>query len=178
VTSEGSSELGRYVICIQKVSLHLARNVMNEMNLQHARSSSAGPRLWGPQTGNAFTPSDYHVSNLQGTSWRWVISFTPRPFYLPGKSPRYPLVRRLGRPRTALEDVERRQILPLPGLEPRPLGRPEIHTHRHIYICFREVRILNWNKCICVCSFSDVRNVRLLWRRSLRFSGMWRLVVW
>jgi hypothetical protein len=31
-----------------------------------------------------------------GTRWRWVVSFTPRPLYLQGKSPRYPLDRRLG----------------------------------------------------------------------------------
>jgi hypothetical protein len=31
-----------------------------------------------------------------GTSWRWVVSFTPRPLYLQRKSPRYPLDRRLG----------------------------------------------------------------------------------
>jgi hypothetical protein len=30
------------------------------------------------------------------TRWRWVISFTPRPLYLQGKSPWYPLDRRLG----------------------------------------------------------------------------------
>jgi hypothetical protein len=28
-----------------------------------------------------------------GTSWRWVISFTPKPLYTLGKSPRYPLDR-------------------------------------------------------------------------------------
>jgi hypothetical protein len=31
-----------------------------------------------------------------GTRWRWVFSFTPRPLYLQGKSPWYPLDRRLG----------------------------------------------------------------------------------
>jgi hypothetical protein len=31
-----------------------------------------------------------------GTRWSWVVSFTPRPLYLQGKSPRYPLDRRLG----------------------------------------------------------------------------------
>jgi hypothetical protein len=31
-----------------------------------------------------------------GTRWRWVISFTPRPLYLQGRSPWYPLDRRLG----------------------------------------------------------------------------------
>jgi hypothetical protein len=31
-----------------------------------------------------------------GTSWRWVVSFVPRPLYPQGKSPRYSLDRRLG----------------------------------------------------------------------------------
>jgi len=30
-----------------------------------------------------------------GTRWRWVVSVTPRPLYLPGKSLWYPLDRRL-----------------------------------------------------------------------------------
>jgi hypothetical protein len=33
-----------------------------------------------------------------GTSWRWVVSFTPRPLYPRGKSPRYPLNTRLSGP--------------------------------------------------------------------------------
>jgi hypothetical protein len=37
------------------------------------------------------------IINL-GTGWRLVVSFTPRPFYPRGKSPRYPLDRRLGGP--------------------------------------------------------------------------------
>jgi hypothetical protein len=35
-----------------------------------------------------------------GTSWKWVISFTPRPLYTQGRSPRYPLDRRLGGPQS------------------------------------------------------------------------------
>jgi hypothetical protein len=31
-----------------------------------------------------------------GTKWRWVVSFTPRPLYPQGKSPWYPLEKRLG----------------------------------------------------------------------------------
>jgi len=31
-----------------------------------------------------------------GTRWRWVVSFTPQPLYPQGKSPWYPLDRRLG----------------------------------------------------------------------------------
>jgi hypothetical protein len=34
------------------------------------------------------------------TSWRWVVSFTPRPVYPWGKSPLYPLERRLGGPQS------------------------------------------------------------------------------
>jgi hypothetical protein len=37
-----------------------------------------------------------------GTSWRWVVSFTPRPLYPQGKSPWYPLYRRWLDPRTGL----------------------------------------------------------------------------
>jgi hypothetical protein len=40
---------------------------------------------------------DPHFLDL-GTSWRWVVSFTPRPLYPRGKSPRYPLYRRFGGP--------------------------------------------------------------------------------
>jgi hypothetical protein len=35
-----------------------------------------------------------------GTSWRWVVSFTLRLLYPRGKSPRYPLDRRLGGPQS------------------------------------------------------------------------------
>jgi hypothetical protein len=35
-----------------------------------------------------------------GTRWRWVASFTPWPLYPQGKSPWYPLDRRLGGPQS------------------------------------------------------------------------------
>jgi hypothetical protein len=35
-----------------------------------------------------------------GISWKWVVSFTPRPLYPLGKSLRYPLDRRLGGPQS------------------------------------------------------------------------------
>jgi hypothetical protein len=35
-----------------------------------------------------------------GTRWRWVVSITPRPLYLQGKCPRYPLDRILGGPKS------------------------------------------------------------------------------
>jgi hypothetical protein len=42
---------------------------------------------------------DPHFLDL-GTSWRWVVNFTPRPLHPRGKSPRYPLNRRLGGPQS------------------------------------------------------------------------------
>jgi hypothetical protein len=46
-----------------------------------------------------------------GTRWRLVVSFTPQPLYLQGKSAFYLLDRRL------LDAVEKRKVLPLPGME-------------------------------------------------------------
>jgi hypothetical protein len=46
-----------------------------------------------------------------GTSWRWVVSFTPWPLYSRGKSPRYPLDRRLGGPQSRSERHREVKIL-------------------------------------------------------------------
>jgi hypothetical protein len=56
-------------------------------------------------------------SNIFGFGRRGVVSLTPWPLYTQGKSPRYPLGRRLMGPRTGLDDVEKRKFLTLPGLE-------------------------------------------------------------
>jgi hypothetical protein len=50
-----------------------------------------------------------------GTSWRWVVSFTPLPLYPRGKSPRYPLDRRLGGPQSRSERFGEEKILDLTG---------------------------------------------------------------
>jgi hypothetical protein len=55
------------------------------------------------------------------TRWRWVVSFTPLPLYTQGKSPWYPLDRRLSGPRAGLDEVSKRKI---PGIEPRSYARP------------------------------------------------------
>jgi len=47
------------------------------------------------------------ILNL-GTRWRWVVSFTPRPLYLRGKSPWYPLHRRPSGPQSR-RAVQRRK---------------------------------------------------------------------
>jgi hypothetical protein len=58
------------------------------------------------------------------TSWRWVASFTPWVLYLLGKSPVVHWIGGWVGPRTGVDDVEKRKILPLPGLELWQLGRP------------------------------------------------------
>jgi hypothetical protein len=65
-----------------------------------------------------------------GTSWRWVVRFKPRPLYL-----RYPLDRRLVRGlRTGLDDVKKRKISSLSGLELRSLGSPARNQSLHCAI--------------------------------------------
>jgi hypothetical protein len=59
-----------------------------------------------------------------GTSWRLVFSCRHRPFCHRGKSPRYPLDRRLGGLQTRSGRRGEEKFLTLPGLELRPLGHP------------------------------------------------------
>jgi len=55
-----------------------------------------------------------------GPSWRWVVSFTPRPLYPRGKNTGYPLNGRLGgsQVRSGRGDKEKKSQ-PLPGIETR-----------------------------------------------------------
>jgi hypothetical protein len=53
---------------------------------------------------------DPHFLDL-GTSWRWAVSFTPLLLYPRGKSPRYPLDRRLGGPQIWSGQHEGEKIL-------------------------------------------------------------------
>jgi hypothetical protein len=84
------------------------------------------------------------------TSWRWVVSFTPRPLYPRGKSPWYPLGRRLDGSQNRSGWRGKRKFLTLPGLELWLLshpagsqllywmkewirGRPDWPLHRDLY---------------------------------------------
>jgi hypothetical protein len=58
------------------------------------------------------------------TRWRWVVSFTLGPLYPKGKSPLYPLDRRLGGHQSRPErGGEKKNSRHLPGLEP-PILQP------------------------------------------------------
>jgi hypothetical protein len=59
------------------------------------------------------------------TRWRWVVTFTPRPFYPQGKSPRCPLDRGLGGPQSRSgHGGEEKNFQPPPGIEPQKPNRP------------------------------------------------------
>jgi hypothetical protein len=59
-----------------------------------------------------------------GTRWKWVVSFTPRLLYFQGKSPWYPLDRRLGEPQSRSgRGGEEKSSQPLPELE-YPIMQP------------------------------------------------------
>jgi hypothetical protein len=59
-----------------------------------------------------------------GTRWRRVVSFRRRPLYPQGKSPWYPLDRRLGGPQSRSgHGGEQKNSQPLPGVEP-PIIQP------------------------------------------------------
>jgi hypothetical protein len=59
-----------------------------------------------------------------GTRWRCVISFMPQLLYYQGKSPWYPMDRRLGKPQNwSGHSGEEKNSQPLLGLEP-PIIQP------------------------------------------------------
>jgi hypothetical protein len=64
-----------------------------------------------------------HIFYL-GTGWRWVVSFTPGPLFPQGKSPCYPLNRRLGGPQSRSgRGGEEKSSHSLSGLDP-PIVQP------------------------------------------------------
>jgi hypothetical protein len=62
-------------------------------------------------------PRFLHLDN----SWRWLVSFTPRPLYPRWKNPRYSLDRRLGGPQSRSRRLEEKKILnPIGTRTPTP----------------------------------------------------------
>jgi hypothetical protein len=90
-----------------------------------------------------------------GNRWRWVVSFTPWPLYPQGKSPWYPLDRRLGGTQSRSgRGGEEKNSQPLPGLEP-PIIQPVAQrcttelTRLPLWICayFKQRSWQNIRKC-------------------------------
>jgi hypothetical protein len=78
-----------------------------------------------------------------GTSWRWVVSFTPPPLYPRGKCPRYLLDRRLGVPNNRSGRHGEEKILDSTGTRtPTPLLCSSVATH--YTDCAIPARVLGW----------------------------------
>jgi hypothetical protein len=82
-----------------------------------------------------------------GTRWRWVVSFTFLPHYTQGKSPRHPLVRRLGGPQSQSGRRGERKIsfpwlyVPLLAVYMQPRL---IFSRLHLFIVYHYMFWSNW----------------------------------
>jgi hypothetical protein len=93
-----------------------------------------------------------------GTRWRWVVSFTPRPLYPQGKSPWYPLDRRVGGPQSRSgRGSEQKNSQPLPGNEP-PIIQPLAQRYTTDLSRLQCMFVTNSNTCL-----TDSNNT-CLWR--------------
>jgi hypothetical protein len=92
---------------------------------------------------------DQHFLDL-GNSWRWVVSFTPRP------GPGTHWIAGWMDPRAGLDDVEKRKFLPLQELQLRPLGRPARRLYR-----LRCPSCFSLNSGLRNCSFLSGHRVEL-----------------
>jgi hypothetical protein len=103
------------------------------------------------------------------TSWRWVVSFTPRPLYPRGRSPLYPLDRRLGGPQSRsgrhgevkiLESTGTRTSTPRSSC-PSPVTIPTTLSRLHLTLCIGE-NLVKWPK-----------NERVLERKEFKQGRTW-----
>jgi hypothetical protein len=72
-----------------------------------------------------------------GSSWRWVVSFTPLPLYPRWKNPQYPLGKRLGWPQSRYGQRGEEKIL-YPTVTRTPTPRSSSHSFifTHLFCCF------------------------------------------
>jgi hypothetical protein len=117
---------------------------------------------------------DPHFLDL-GTSWRWVVSFTPRSLYRRGRSPRYPLDRRLSGPQSQSGRFGEEKILGSTGTwtptprssSPKPVAIPTALSP------------LKWMQMAFVITkwyfFPLFRASEFLWVRIRPFLKPWRL---
>jgi hypothetical protein len=79
------------------------------------------------------------------TKWRWMVSFTPQPLYPQGRSPWYPLNRRLDVPQShSGHSVEEKNSQSWLGSEPWSSSWQENQIYAHITL--PERRIESWHK--------------------------------
>jgi hypothetical protein len=118
--------LGRIVVKVKmKFSLCLTNH--------HARKTYSGSVGIAPR-------------NLDfGTRWRWVVSFTLRPLYPQGKSPRYPLDKRLGGPQSRSGHSGEENNSQPPESNPRTNLYPSRYTDWAIAAVGRIV-VANWRR--------------------------------
>jgi hypothetical protein len=68
-----------------------------------------------------------------GTKWRLVVSLKLRPHYSQRKKPRYLLDRRLVGPESRSERYRiEKNLIPLPGIEPRSFSQKPVAEHTHL----------------------------------------------
>jgi hypothetical protein len=91
-----------------------------------------------------------------GTSWKWVISFTPPTLYPRRKSPNTNWIGRWVGPRASLDGVEKRKFLTLLGLEHRPFCRPACSQSLQVYceMILCNIDIVSWLCVSCVGNWS------------------------
>jgi hypothetical protein len=109
-----------------------------------------------------------------GTSWRWVVSFTPRQLYPRGKRPSTYWIGGWVGPRADLDDVEKIKFLILPGQELQPLGRPapsqSLYRLRYPGSSVSVLRVSKWNFSHPLVSIK-IHGTHLQWRLNIIFSN-------
>jgi hypothetical protein len=104
-----------------------------------------------------------------GIMWRWVISFTSRPLYPQGRSPSYPLGRRVGGPQSwSGRGGEEKDSQPLQGLEP-PIIQPIAHRYTTELSRILTAYLIQDNFHSCVCISTEPRTLEKL--RNYRWCG-------
>jgi hypothetical protein len=100
---------------------------------------------------------DPHSLDL-GISWRWVVSFTPRPLYPRGKSPRYPSDRRSDGPQSRSGRCGEEKILGFTGTRNVILGRPA-HSHTDYSIAAPVVNSIDYitRHYAVICELSELQ---------------------